>query len=183
MEAPKGGAQKGGGPKISPFFFRLPSAILLFLSVSGCLLVEFWWCLKRRSPQKCAFRVLGLSCEARNWWRETVKKSANFGRSRGGEGSGGGWSGRGRSGPEGGPPEGVRGEGVLRKVVKPMTTPPTRTTTTNKHHTNHNNKRQTTTRNNNHTAKHTPPPTTTPNTNNHTHNQHQPQHNTKMDWL
>ena len=26
--------------------------------------VEFWWCLKRRGPEMCAFGVLGLSCEA-----------------------------------------------------------------------------------------------------------------------
>ena len=27
------------------------------------LLVEFWWCLKRRDPQMCTFGALGLSCE------------------------------------------------------------------------------------------------------------------------
>ena len=59
--APKGGAPKGGGPKISRFFFPFPATISLFLCLSGCLLVEFWWCLKRRSPSMCACGVLGLS--------------------------------------------------------------------------------------------------------------------------
>ena len=30
--------------------------------LSGGLLVEFWWCLKRRGAQMCTFGVLGLSC-------------------------------------------------------------------------------------------------------------------------
>ena len=38
---PKGGCPKGGGPKISRFFFfRLLHLFSLFLSLSGCLLVE-----------------------------------------------------------------------------------------------------------------------------------------------
>ena len=55
--APKGGvlmgeAWKGGWPIISRFF-PSPATILLFLCLSGCLLVEFWWCLKRREPETC----------------------------------------------------------------------------------------------------------------------------------
>ena len=61
--APKGGGPKGGEAKISRFFFPLLLPFSLLLSLSGCLLVEFWWCLKRRGPQMCAFGV-GLSCEA-----------------------------------------------------------------------------------------------------------------------
>ena len=83
---PKGGAPKGGAPipekwgprrvgprrvgprvwgaKNSAFFFSSPATISLFFCLSGCLLVEFWWCLKRRDPQMCTFGVLGLSCEA-----------------------------------------------------------------------------------------------------------------------
>ena len=60
---PKGGALKGGGPNISRFF---PSTAPIFalLYLSGCLLVEFWWCfLKRRNPDMFTFGVLGLSCE------------------------------------------------------------------------------------------------------------------------
>ena len=34
-----------------------------FLPSLGGLLVEFWWCLKRRDPRMCTFRVFGLSCE------------------------------------------------------------------------------------------------------------------------
>ena len=52
------------GPKFRAFFFPLPLPFSLFLSLSGCLLVEFWWCLKRRGSQMCTIGVLGLSCEA-----------------------------------------------------------------------------------------------------------------------
>ena len=45
-------------------FFPSPATISLFLCLSGCLLVEFWWCLKCQSPHMCAFGVLGLLCEA-----------------------------------------------------------------------------------------------------------------------
>ena len=57
--APKGGtpnvgsedgAPKGGGLKISCFFFSSPATISLFLCLSGCLLVEFWWCFWRPEP-------------------------------------------------------------------------------------------------------------------------------------
>ena len=59
MEAPK-----GGGPKISRFFFPPPATIFFLLSLSWGPFVEFWWCLKRRGPEMCTFGVLGLSCEA-----------------------------------------------------------------------------------------------------------------------
>ena len=35
-----------------------------FFSLWRGLLVEFWWCLKRRGAQMCAFGVLWLLCEA-----------------------------------------------------------------------------------------------------------------------
>ena len=63
---PKGGGPKGGGPKISRFFSPLPPQNSFFSSLSGGLLVEFWWCLKRRGGQMCTFGVLWLSCEARS---------------------------------------------------------------------------------------------------------------------
>ena len=44
----KGGGPKGGRPKISRFFFPLPPQNSFFSSLSGGLLVDFWWCLKRR---------------------------------------------------------------------------------------------------------------------------------------
>ena len=58
----KVGPRKVGGPTFRAFFFPLPPQFSLFLS--GCLLVEFWWCLERRNL-KCARvgGVLGLSCE------------------------------------------------------------------------------------------------------------------------
>ena len=54
----KNGCNEGWEPKISRFF---PSAatISLFVCLSWCLLVEFWWCLKRRGPEMCTFGVLG----------------------------------------------------------------------------------------------------------------------------
>ena len=69
--APKGGAQKGGGPKISRFFFPPPATIFILLSLSWGPFVEFWWCLKRRGPEMCTFGVLGLSCASPGgpvWW-------------------------------------------------------------------------------------------------------------------
>ena len=53
------GEKKGGGAQNFALSFspsRLPCS--LFFSLSGCLLVEFWWCLKRRDPQ---MRTFGLS--------------------------------------------------------------------------------------------------------------------------
>ena len=44
-------------------FSPLPPQNSFFSFLSGGLLVEFWWCLKRRDPQMCTFGVLGLSCE------------------------------------------------------------------------------------------------------------------------
>ena len=62
--APKGGAPKGWGPEgweaqNFALFLPFPATVSLFLCLSGGLLVEFWWCLKRRV---CTFGVLGLSC-------------------------------------------------------------------------------------------------------------------------
>ena len=65
--APKGGGPKGGRPEISRFFSLSRRKISFFSSLSGGLLVEFWWCLKRRDAQMC----LGLSCASPGgpvWW-------------------------------------------------------------------------------------------------------------------
>ena len=62
--APKGGPRRVGGPEGFCAFFPSPAPFSLFLFVSGCLLVVFWWCLKRRGSQMSTFGVLGLSCEA-----------------------------------------------------------------------------------------------------------------------
>ena len=53
-----------GGPKFRVFFFPLPPENSFFSSLFGCLLVEFWWCLKRQGAQMCTFGVLRLLCEA-----------------------------------------------------------------------------------------------------------------------
>ena len=68
---PEGWSPEGWRPKISRFFFPLPPQNLFFSSLSGGLLVEFWWCLKRRGAQMCTFGVLGLSCASPGgpvWW-------------------------------------------------------------------------------------------------------------------
>ena len=56
--------REGWGAQNFALFFPSPVPISFFLSLSGCLLVEFWWCLKRRGAQMCTFGVLRLSCEA-----------------------------------------------------------------------------------------------------------------------
>ena len=57
------GALKGGRPKISLFFVPSPTLIFVLFLSRGGLLVEFWWCLKRRDPLMCTFGDLRLSCE------------------------------------------------------------------------------------------------------------------------
>ena len=63
-EPRKGGARRVGGPKFRAFFFSLLPEISFFLLSLGGLLVEFWWCLKRRGAQMCALVVLWILCEA-----------------------------------------------------------------------------------------------------------------------
>ena len=45
------GARRAGGANISRFFFFLLPPIFALFSLSGGLLVGFWWCVKRRDPQ------------------------------------------------------------------------------------------------------------------------------------
>ena len=52
-----------GGPKFRAFFALSYRKFHSLFSFWG-LLVEFWWCLKRRDAQMCTFGVLWLSCEA-----------------------------------------------------------------------------------------------------------------------
>ena len=52
-------------------FLPFPATVSLFLCLSGCLLVEFWWCFEGRNPEMCTFGVLGLSCASPGgpvWW-------------------------------------------------------------------------------------------------------------------
>ena len=44
-------------------FFPLPPQFSFFLPSLGCLLVEFWWCLKAPGPSNARVWALGLSCE------------------------------------------------------------------------------------------------------------------------
>ena len=77
------GLRRAGGPQFRVFVFPLPPQFSFFLPSLGGLLVEFWWCLKRRGPEMRTFGALGLSCET---------PAA----SRGGREGGGGGRGRGR---------------------------------------------------------------------------------------
>ena len=55
-------------PKISRFFCLLPLSLGIFSclssSLSGSLLVEFWWCFGRSGPQMCFFSPSGCRVEA-----------------------------------------------------------------------------------------------------------------------
>ena len=53
------GPREVGGPKFRAFF----SPFSLFLSFSGGLLVEFWWCFGLPGPSNVHVWALGLSCE------------------------------------------------------------------------------------------------------------------------
>ena len=108
---PEGWGPEGwGGPKFH--VFSLPPQFSFFLPSLGCLLVEFWWCLKRWDPQMCTFGNLGLTCEDPS--------------------AGGG----GRGGGGGGPAS--DGEGLNQQHTTHNTT--TTTTTTQRHTTTHNNR-------------------------------------------
>ena len=58
------GPRRVGGPRFRAFVSHSRSIFALFVSLSVCLLVEFWWCLKRQDPRMCTFGVLGLLCES-----------------------------------------------------------------------------------------------------------------------
>ena len=53
------GPEGVGGPKFRAFFSLSPPEMSFFLLSLGGLLVEFWWCLKRRDAQMCTFGVGG----------------------------------------------------------------------------------------------------------------------------
>ena len=95
---PRVGARRVGGPKFRAFFSSL-ATISLFLCLSGCLLVEFWWCLKHWDPraQTCTFYFPAFKNTTNiqredtqrdrkraKWWREREKiaKCCPFRRSR-----------------------------------------------------------------------------------------------------
>ena len=69
-----GGGPKGWVPEVVwarrvgaqnfALFFLSPAGNFILSSLSGGLLVAFWWFLKRRDAHMCAFGVLWLSCEA-----------------------------------------------------------------------------------------------------------------------
>ena len=56
------GTLRGTPPPDSPkfrLFFPLPLPFSLFFCLSGGLIVEFWWCLKRRDTQMFTFGISG----------------------------------------------------------------------------------------------------------------------------
>ena len=60
---PKGGVPKGCGPNISRFFSPSPAPIFALSSLSGSLLVEFWWFFEGRETQMCTFGLLDKRVE------------------------------------------------------------------------------------------------------------------------
>ena len=56
-------ARRVGGPKFRAFLISPAAKFVLFFPLWGSS-AEFWWCLKRRGAQMCAFGVLWLSYEA-----------------------------------------------------------------------------------------------------------------------
>ena len=72
--APQGGAPKGGEAQNFALFSVSRSHFLSFFPL-GRLLVEFWWCLKRRGLGMFTFGVLSLLCETPAERRD--KKSKN----------------------------------------------------------------------------------------------------------
>ncbi len=92
---PEGWASKGGAPKGGPrrvgaqnfaLFLPFPATVSLFLCLSGCLLVEFWWCLKRRDPLMCTGSgpspAFGRRCST---WRPVETRKADISRAKAGD--------------------------------------------------------------------------------------------------
>ena len=46
-------------------FLPFPATVSLFLCLSGCLLVEFWWCFEGRNPSMCTFGLSGCRVKPR----------------------------------------------------------------------------------------------------------------------
>ena len=46
-------------------FLPFSATVSLFLCLSGCLLVEFWWCFERRNPEMCTFGLSGCRVKPR----------------------------------------------------------------------------------------------------------------------
>ena len=103
---PKGGAKIGGEGQQFELFSPLPPQFSFFLPSLRGLLVEFWWCLKRRAKHH-------QNSTRRN--RREGRKNENCGgrgekkRNVGGPAEGGPW--KGRSAVGGGPAEGGPAEG------------------------------------------------------------------------
>ena len=55
---PEGWGPSGGGPQVGSLRLGPEGPFSLFLFLSGCFLVEFWLCLKRREPEMCTFGLV-----------------------------------------------------------------------------------------------------------------------------
>ena len=171
----------GAAQNFALFFFPVPPQNSFFYSLSGSLLVEFWWCLKRRDPQMCTFgishdkhlRVPVFKTPPEFNEQDREKKERNFGRSRGRASKGRAVPGRavpGRAVPgRAVPGRAVQGRAVQGRAVPGRAVPghqhPHHTHTT---HTNTHKHTQTHTN----THKHTQTHTNTHNTNTHNTNTH-----------
>ena len=63
---PRRGGPRGGRPKISRFFFRVPLPLSLFSSLSLWGSSRgFWWCLKRRGFEMFTFGLSGCRVKPR----------------------------------------------------------------------------------------------------------------------
>ena len=62
------GFEGWGAHNFALFFSPVPPQNSFFSSLSGGLLVEFWWCLKRRDAQMCVFGVLLVVVRAPAAW-------------------------------------------------------------------------------------------------------------------
>ena len=58
-------------------FFQPLSQQNAFSSLSGCLL-EFWWCMKRRGAQMCAFGVLGFGATGASHGQNALSSKIDF---------------------------------------------------------------------------------------------------------
>ena len=65
VEPQRVGPRTVEGPKFR-VFFPSPATMLILSSSLGGPFVEFWWCLKRRSPQMCTFGALHESLKAQS---------------------------------------------------------------------------------------------------------------------
>ena len=73
------GARRVGGPKFRAFFFSLPPEFHSFFLSLGGLLVEFWWCLKRRDAQSARLEFSGCRVKPRRPQSQPLRRASGAG--------------------------------------------------------------------------------------------------------